>query len=40
MSSIPNLKLTAKLTETKEAMPILNEKGLVENPEDIEEKTV
>jgi hypothetical protein len=40
VSSIPNLKLTAKLTETKEAMPILNEKGLVENPEDIEEKTV
>jgi hypothetical protein len=40
VSSIPNLKLTAKITETKEAMPLLNEDGLVANPEAIEDKTV
>jgi hypothetical protein len=37
--SIPELKV-GKVTETKEAMPLLNEKGLVENPEATEEKTV
>jgi hypothetical protein len=37
--SIPELEI-GKVTETKEAMPLLNEKGLVVNPEAIEEKTV
>jgi hypothetical protein len=37
--SIPELKV-GKVTETKDAMPLLNEDGLVANPEAIEEKTV
>jgi hypothetical protein len=37
--SIPELEI-GKVTETKEAMPLLNEEGLVANPEDTEEKTV
>jgi hypothetical protein len=37
--SIPELEI-GKVTETKDAMPLLNEKGLVANPEAIEEKTV
>ena len=39
MLSISELKI-GKVTETKEAMPLLNEEGLVANPEAIEEKTV
>lgn len=39
MLSIPELEV-GKVTETKDAMPLLNEKGLVENPEAIDEKTV
>jgi hypothetical protein len=37
--SIPELKI-GKVTETKEAMPLLNEDGLVAKPEATEEKTV
>jgi hypothetical protein len=37
--SISELKI-GKVTETKEAMPLLGEDGLVANPEDVEEKTV
>jgi hypothetical protein len=37
--SISELKID-KVTETKEAMPLLNEEGLVANPEAIEEKTI
>jgi hypothetical protein len=37
--SISELEI-GKVTETKEAMPLLNEEGLVSNPEAIEEKTV
>jgi hypothetical protein len=37
--SIPELEI-GKVTETKDAMPLLNEDGLVANPEAIEEKTV
>jgi hypothetical protein len=37
--SIPELEI-GKVTETKDAMPLLNEDGLVANPKAIEEKTV
>jgi hypothetical protein len=37
--SIPELEI-GKVTETKKAMPLLNEEGLVVNPEDTKEKTV
>jgi hypothetical protein len=37
--SIPELEI-GKVTETKEAMPLLNKEGLVANPEDTKEKTV
>ncbi len=39
MLSISELKI-GKVTETKEAMPLLDEDGLVANPEAIEKKTV
>ena len=39
MLSISELEI-GKVTETKEAMPLLNGEGLVANPEAIEEKTV
>jgi hypothetical protein len=37
--SIPELKV-GKVTETKDAMPLLDEDGLVADPEAVEEKTV
>jgi hypothetical protein len=37
--SIPELKI-GKVTETKDAMPLLDEDGLVVDPEAVEEKTV
>jgi hypothetical protein len=37
--SIPELKI-GKVTETKDAMPLLDEDGLVADQEAIEEKTV
>lgn len=39
MLSIPELEI-GKVTETKDAMPLLDEDGLVAEPEDAEEKTV